>query len=106
MPTGATPSYDSGHSIEGAVAAGVMASVLGTDHLTFDACSFTLPTGACDSAVPTTRHFTSLSQAANENGESRILVGYHFRDDVAEGLKHGGRIANLAVGHFLRPVPG
>jgi hypothetical protein len=106
IPTGATPSYDSGHSIEGAVASGVMASIIGTDQISFSACSMSLPTGTCDVASPTLRDFTSLSGASTENGESRILVGWHVRDEVEQGRKHGGKIANLAVNHFLRPVPG
>jgi hypothetical protein len=106
IPTGATPSYDSGHSIEGAVATGVMASVVGSDHISFDACSRSLPSGTCDAASPTLRHFTSLSAASAENGRSRILVGWHVRDEVEQGAKHGGKIAAFAVSHFLRPVHG
>jgi hypothetical protein len=108
IPTGATPTYDSGHSIEGAVASRVMAQLIGTNDITFDACSLTLTPDVGQSCGPneTTRHFTSLSQASAENGESRILVGWHFRDDVEQGAKHGGKIADLAVARFLRPVNG
>ena len=106
IPTGATPSYDSGHSIEGAVAATVMASVIGTDEIAFSACSLTLLTGTCDAASPTLRRFSSLSKASNENGESRILVGWHVRDEVEQGSKHGVKIADRALAHFLRPVHG
>jgi hypothetical protein len=108
IPTGATPSYDSGHSIEGAVAAGVMAQVIGTDDIEFEACTLTpdSPLRTCDVPNPTLRTFDSLSQAARENGESRIYVGWHFRDDVEQGLKHGDRIADRAVTRFLRPAHG
>ena len=42
--------------------------------------------------------------AAQENGISRILVGFHFRKAVDEGIEHGHRIGDLAVDRFLRPV--
>jgi len=51
-----------------------------------------------------TRSFTSFSQAAEENGNSRIYVGFHFRHAVEEGIKLGAKVANVAVNHYLRPV--
>jgi hypothetical protein len=49
------------------------------------------------------RRFHSFSQAAQENGLSRILVGFHFRNAVQEGIEHGRKIGNRAVDRFLRP---
>jgi hypothetical protein len=40
----------------------------------------------------------------NEGGLSRILVGFHFRKAVESGAKHGRKIGDHAVNHFLRPV--
>jgi hypothetical protein len=101
--SGATPEYDSGHSIEGAAAAEVMKRVFGTDHMTFSTCSYTMPVGSnCGEASPTVRTYTSFSQAAAENGLSRILVGWHFRTSVEIGLKRGHKIADSAVDHFMR----
>jgi hypothetical protein len=51
-----------------------------------------------------TRSYTSFSQAADENGLSRILVGIHFRKAVTEGIEHGRKIANHAVNVYLQPV--
>lgn len=48
------------------------------------------------------RFFTSFSQAAEENGLSRIYVGFHFRKAVEEGIKHGGKIADYLFDHYLR----
>jgi len=104
VPNGATPEYDSGHSIEGAAAAEVMRRVLGTDRVTFSACSYTLPERSCTHADPITRDFKRLSDAAAENGWSRILVGWHFRNAVETGLKRGQRIGAEAVREFLQPV--
>jgi hypothetical protein len=46
----------------------------------------------------------SITQASDENGLSRILVGFHFRKAVTEGIAHGIKIGDWAVDRFLRPV--
>jgi hypothetical protein len=53
--------------------------------------------------MPVTRHYTSLWQAAEENGLSRILIGFHFRNAVDRGLEHGAKIGDRAVDPYLRP---
>jgi hypothetical protein len=99
------PDHDSGHAVEGSVAARIMRSVFGTDRVRFEVCSLTLPAGqTCDDPNPITRSFSRLSAAAAENGESRILVGFHFRHAVADGMTHGRHIADWTVSHYLRPV--
>ena len=83
----------------------MLSRFLGTDHVTFAVCSFTMPTGSsCNDPTPTFRTFTSFSQAAAENGRSRILVGWHFRNAVERGIAHGHKIGNRAVNLFMRPV--
>jgi hypothetical protein len=38
---------------------------------------------------------------------SRIYVGFHFRDAVETGVKHGDRIGTTAVKRVMRPAwPG
>jgi hypothetical protein len=102
LDTPPIPSNDSGHSVEGAAAAGVLKRFFGTDSVTFTACSFTLPAGStCNDPGAIYRTFTSFSQAADENGLSRILAGIHFRKDVDEGLQHGRQIAKFTVNHLL-----
>jgi hypothetical protein len=99
------PDHDSAHSVEGGAAAQVLLRFFGTDHISFETCSLTLPPGStCNDAAMVTRSFASFSEAAEENGVSRILVGFHFRNAVEQGIKHGRRIGNLAVSKFLRPV--
>ena len=101
------PDYDSGHAVEGGTAAEVLKQFFKTDEVSFSACSYTLPAGqTCSDASPTLRHFTSFSQAADENAVSRIYVGFHFRDAVETGTRHGEKIGRRAVNHFLRPVHG
>jgi hypothetical protein len=105
VPTPPIPDHDSAHSVEGGAAAQVLARFFGTDDISFETCSLTLPPGStCDDASVVTRSFTSFSQAAEENGISRILVGFHFRNAVEQGVKHGRRIGNIAVSKFMRPL--
>ena len=74
----------------------------GTDDIAFSACSLTLPAGErCTDASPVFRSYTSFSQAADENGLSRILVGIHFRNAVEEGIQHGRNIAKRAANLLL-----
>jgi hypothetical protein len=77
-----------------------------TDEVSFDTCSTTLPLSEeqCGGSQEVRRAFSSFTAAAEENGVSRIYVGYHFRKAVEEGIKHGRRIGNRAVKLFLRPV--
>ena len=99
------PDHDSAHSVEGGAAAEVLKRVFGTDRIRFRNCSMTLPAGqTCDDARPKLRSFRSLTEAANENGLSRILVGIHFRRAVEEGIEHGRNIGRRAVELFMRPV--
>jgi VCPO second helical-bundle domain len=99
------PDHDSAHSVQGGAAAETLRQFLGTDDITFSACSLTLPAGErCTDATPVFRTYTSFSQAAEENGVSRILIGIHFRRAVDEGLQHGRQIAQRAFNLLLRPV--
>jgi hypothetical protein len=51
-----------------------------------------------------TRSFTGFSQAAAENGESRIYAGIHFRSAVEDGIAQGRKIGGFAFTHALRPL--
>jgi hypothetical protein len=99
------PDHDSAHSVEGGAAAEALIQFFGTDHIAFSACSLTLPAGdRCTDPSPVFRSYTSFSQAAAENGLSRILIGIHFRRAVEEGIEHGRQIAKRAANLLLRPV--
>jgi hypothetical protein len=104
-PTPAGPEYDSGHSLEGGAAAEVVRRFFRTDNLAFTTCSTTLPAGStCHDLTPVTRSFSSLSQAAEENALSRILVGFHFRNAITQGLQHGGKLGHHTIVHYMRPL--
>jgi hypothetical protein len=99
------PDYDSAHSVQGGAASMVLERFFGSDHVAFETCSLTLPSGStCTDASPLLRRYTSFSGAAAENGLSRILVGFHFRKAVDEGIEHGQKIGERAVDRFMRPA--
>jgi hypothetical protein len=50
------------------------------------------------------RTFQSFSQAAEENGDSRVRAGLHFRFAVDAGLDMGRRIADHATSTLLLPM--
>ena len=103
QPTYSHPDHDSGHSVEGGAAAQVLTRFFGTDRAHFEVCSFTLPEGErCTDPSPVFRFYRSFSQASAENGDSRILVGIHFRKAVDDGIAHGRAIGDLTVDRLLR----
>jgi hypothetical protein len=98
QPTYPMPDHDSGHAVQGGVAAEVLKQFFGTDNVPFTICSTTVGAGsACTDPIPVVRSYSSFSQAADENAVSRIYIGIHFRHAVEEGLQHGRKIANYAV---------
>ncbi|HET9278286.1 MAG TPA: hypothetical protein VFN95_08855, partial [Flavitalea sp.] len=57
-------------------------------------------------AVPVngTRSFTSFSQAAKENADSRVMAGIHFRFACDAGLELGRNIGNWVTSNHLKPL--
>jgi hypothetical protein len=104
-PTPPNQDYVSGHSIEGGAGAEVLKQFFGTDDISFQDCGVALPAGStCSDPTPVFRSYTSFSQAAAENAYSRILIGYHFRKSIEEGIEYGRKIGLRAANLYLRPV--
>jgi hypothetical protein len=92
-----SPDYPSTHSILGAAAAEVLRRFIGTDFAAFEMTS-----GAPFPGI--TRSYTSLSEAALENANSRVLAGIHFRTATTDGLRMGQKIGKFVFKHSLAPV--
>jgi hypothetical protein len=90
------PDYPSTHSVLGAAAAEVLAQNFG-DHTRFTVTSTSLP--------GVTRQFQNFSEAALENGMSRVYGGIHFLHAVQDGLRQGKGIGR-SVSRLLPAVPG
>jgi membrane-associated phospholipid phosphatase len=85
------PDYPSTHTVLGAAAAEVLIRNFG-DHTQFSVISTTLP-GAI-------RTFKRFSDAARENGMSRVYGGIHFQHAVREGYVLGQGIGRVASGQL------
>jgi hypothetical protein len=83
------PSYPSGHSVFGALAAGILIKEFG------DVINFTDRTHEKETYFDgRPRTYTSFTQMAEENAYSRIPLGVHYRMDCVEGLRLGYHIAD------------
>ena len=94
---GVHPDYVSQHAAVGGAAAQVLASFFGTDDFSFSITTSTAPGGVF-------RSYASFSQAANENMNSRVWLGAHFRTACRHGLNQGKQVGNYVVHHFLQPI--
>jgi hypothetical protein len=97
LNTPAIPDYTSTHSVLGGAASNVLRRFFHTDNVPFATTS-----GAPFAGV--TRSFTSFSEAAVENGESRIYAGIHFRSAVESGIDQGRQIGDYVFSHALRSL--
>ena len=97
LNTPAIPDYPSTHSVLGGAASEVLRRFFQDDEV-----PFTTTSGVPFAGL--TRSFASFSQAAAENGESRIYAGIHFRSAVEDGIKLGNKIGGFAFTHALQPL--
>jgi hypothetical protein len=91
--------YPSTHSVLGAAAAAVLAEVLG------DETQFTITSSTAEQPEVDIRTFDSFSEAAAENGDSRVRAGIHFRFAVDAGLEMGYDVGEHVVENYLRFSP-
>ena len=50
------------------------------------------------------RSFSNLSQAEEENGQSRIYLGIHWSFDKTEGIALGRRVGDYVFDHAFTPA--
>jgi PAP2 superfamily len=101
------PSYPSGHAGFGGALFETLRDFYGTDNIAFTFTSDELNGVTRDNQgnlrplLP--RSFTSLSQAEEENGESRIYLGIHWEFDKTEGIAQGENVGDWVFGHAFTP---
>jgi len=103
------PAYPSGHAGFGGALFQVLRDFYGTDNIGFTFVSDEFNGITKDNAgnprdlIP--RSFTSLSQAEEENGQSRIYLGIHWRFDKTEGIAQGRNVGHFVFKKLFLPVP-
>jgi len=94
FPTPPVPDYPSAHSTAGGAGAAIIEALV-PGKVAFSTTSRSLP--------GVTRTFASVSQAARENADSRIFIGYHFRHATDVGIAQGRRVGAYVASHVLLP---
>ena len=104
------PAYPSGHAVFGGVTFEILRNFYGRDDIAFTFVSDEMNGVTEDNqGVPrplTPRSFTSLSQAEEENGQSRIYLGIHWSFDKTEGITQGRRVAEYIFENTFTPLRG
>ncbi|MGH6649013.1 phosphatase PAP2 family protein [Aquabacterium sp.] len=101
------PSYPSGHATIGGALFETLRQFYGTDNIAFSFVSDEYNGLTVDNTGNIrpleVRSFSTLSQAEEENGQSRIYLGIHWAFDKTQGISLGRRISRYVFRHaFLR----
>ena len=102
------PAYPSGHAGFGGALFETLRRFFGTDAIAFTFVSdeFNGVTkdhnGTVRPYMP--RDFSSLSQAEEENGQSRIYLGIHWSFDKTEGITQGENVADYVFENAFLPL--
>lgn len=102
------PAYASGHATFGSATFTILKLFYGTDSLNYTLTSDEyngITTDNQGNVRPVrTRNYSSFSQAIQENADSRIYLGVHWRFDATAGVTQGTAIANTVFNSILRPT--
>lgn len=102
------PAYPSGHAGFGGALFQILRRFYRTDAIAFTFVSDELNGETLDRygiirpLMP--RTFSSLSEAEEENGQSRIYLGIHWSFDKTEGITQGRQVADWVFDHAFRPT--
>jgi hypothetical protein len=101
------PAYPSGHAGFGGALFQTLRNFYGTDDIPFTFVSDELNGVTRDNQGLVrpllARSFSSLSEAEEENGQSRIYLGIHWRFDKTAGIEQGRRVADDVFRHAFAP---
>lgn len=103
------PAYPSGHATFGGALFQTLRRYFGTDDIEFTFVSDEFNGITVDNQgdvrplIPRTFH--TLSEAEEENGQSRIYLGIHWSFDKTEGIAQGRAVADYVFDSILEPVP-
>ena len=103
------PAYPSGHAGFGAALFQILRCFYATDNIAFTFVSDELNGETRDNKgnvrplMP--RSFWSLSEAEDENGQSRIYLGIHWSFDKTEGITQGRRVADYVFENAFGRAP-
>jgi hypothetical protein len=102
------PAYPSGHATFGGAIFQVLRKFYGTDNIPFTFVSDELNGVTVDNQGNvrplSPRTFSTLSQAEEENGQSRIYLGIHWAFDKTEGIAQGRKVADYIFKRAFLPV--
>ena len=104
------PAYPSGHATFGGALFQTLRNFYNTDHIKFTFVSDEFNGVTVDNQgnprplIP--RSFKTLSQAEEENGQSRIYLGIHWSFDKTQGIAQGRQVANYVFQNAFVPVHG
>jgi hypothetical protein len=103
------PAYPSGHAGFGGALFETLRKFYGTNNIAFTFMSDEFNGVTRDNSgnvrPVVSRSFSSLSQAEEENGQSRIYLGIHWSFDKREGIAQGRRVADYVFANAFIPVP-
>lgn len=95
------PAYVSGHSTFGAAHAAAMRTFFGRDTIAFTATTEDPHALRDANGIRLTRRFQSFTQAAMENGRSRVYLGVHYQFDADGGYETGTKVGLATAELFI-----
>jgi len=95
-PTPLHPEYPSAHAGVSNAAAEVLTRLFGRDS------AFSTATSTCPAGV--VRSYDSFRAMADEIGESRIYIGFHYRSSIHDGAILGRHVGRWTFHQALRPL--